>query len=476
MEKAPITGQYYAVLGLGKTGLASIDALLKKGAIITAWDDDAAKKEALSQAYPDVHIAPPDAWDWQKIGALLLSPGVPLHFPKPHEAVLSARAHGVRVIGDIALLRQFYPQANYIGITGTNGKSTVTSLIAHIFSSQQLTHAVGGNLGDAALGLKPLKADETYILELSSYQLDLCENTHFNIAVWLNISPDHLDRHGSIDGYINAKRRIFEGQQAGDVAIIGVDDAASAALVDELKAQNHAAKIIPISATKSLLRGVFVRDGILHDHVSSRVHSFDLRDIRNLQGAHNWQNAAAAYAVCLAKNIAPKAIYAGLKDFAGLAHRMQFVTENAGMVFINDSKATNANAAEKALKTYDNIYWILGGVAKEGGIAPLQPYFSKVKKAYLIGDAAEDFASLLQAQKLACHKARTMQQAVCAAIEDARKEGALAADKKAVILLSPACASFDQYTNFEARGDDFIRAVSACLAPHSGLEGLHAET
>lgn len=459
MQMPQVQGKLYGVIGLGKTGIATIAALLENGADVVAWDDGGQKREELAASLAQARLIPPEGWNWQKLQALLLSPGVPLYYPKPHVAAMLAQEHHVPIMGDIALLQQANAQARYVGITGTNGKSTTTSLVGHVVAQSGKAHAVGGNLGTAVLSLPALGAAGIYVLELSSYQLDLCEAVRFQTAVWLNISPDHLDRHGDLAGYIAAKQRIFSHQQVGDVAIIGVDDAASKAVADHLKAVSHPARIIPISVTQALEDGVYVKDGVLYDGAFGHK-PFDLRNIKTLQGAHNWQNAAAAYAACLAEGLPYKQVVAAIQTYAGLQHRMQWLGEHQGITYVNDSKATNADATEKALQTYDHIYWILGGVAKAGGIAPLYPYFPKIKKAYLIGEAADSFAQTLEGN-VACEKSVTLEKAVVAAKQDASI--AVARGEKAVILLSPACASFDQYPNFEVRGEAFIQLVQPYL-------------
>lgn len=441
----------YGMFGLGKTGQATARALTVHGAKVIAWDDGAPGREAFAKAVPEVRLQEPRDWPWASLDAVVLSPGVPLTHPQPHAVVTLAKKHGVPVTGDIELLWQQHPDADYIGITGTNGKSTTTTLIGHIFLHCNKRVAVGGNLGTPVLALPDMDEGGTYILELSSYQLDLCNELRLDIALLLNFSPDHLDRHGSMAGYIAAKRRIFNNQTGRDVAVIGVDDADAKAMYDALK-KTHPGRVVPISARGAVKSGVYVQDGILVDATGARELRFDLRGIKALQGEHNWQNAAAAYAVCAMYNLPSDVIYAAMQTFAGLDHRMQWLGSIRGVQYVNDSKATNADAAEKALKTYDAIYWIAGGVAKEGGIESLAPYFGKIRHAYLIGQAAEEFAKTLDG-KVAYTISETMDQAVAAA--------SAAAPEGACVLLAPACASFDQYPNFEARGAHFKQLVAA---------------
>lgn len=434
-------GRHYAVMGLGKSGRATAEALRAAGAEVTTWDD---KNHGPGDT-------PPPQWPWEKLHAIIMSPGIAWYHPALHPVAVLAKQHEVPFLGDIELLFQAQPEAKYIAITGTNGKSTTTTLIAHILQENGVKHAVGGNLGPPALSLAPMGAGGTYVLELSSYQLDLVQTTRFNVAVWLNLSPDHLDHHGDMERYIAAKRHIFDRQGKKDVAIIGVDDDISARLCREMRAARQQC-VIPISARETLASGVEVQGGVLHNHFALVEESGDVRGIKALQGEHNWQNAAAAYAACFAHGLSHAQIIGAMQSYPGLRHRMQWLGEKFGVQYVNDSKATNADAAEKALRTYDNIHWIIGGVAKEGGIAPLAPYFPKIRHAYLIGEAAELFAQTLGAQ-VPHSRCDTLAQAVAAAQAQARPGE--------VVLLSPACASFDQYPNFEARGDDFIARYEA---------------
>lgn len=435
-------GRAVGIFGLGKAGEASVEALVAGGAEIYAWDD---KYNSATPSPAHVHYKD---WPWEKLAALVLAPGVPLTHPEPHEVVKLAKKNNVPVIGDIEILYRAQPEAHYVGITGTNGKSTTTTLIGHMLQTAGKKCEVGGNLGTAALSLAPLGKGETYVLETSSYQLDLLQSARFNIAILLNVTPDHLDRHGDMQGYIAAKKHIFARQVKEDVAIIAVDDDYTKAVANELRAGGN--KVIEVSSQRALQEGIYVLNGILHDGELR----FDLSNIASLTGAHNWQNAVCAYAVGRAMGIAPDAIYAAFKSFAGLRHRLQLVATIRGVRFINDSKATNADAVQHALKPYQNIYWIAGGKAKSGGIESLSPYFSHIKRAYLIGDAEELFAQTLEG-KVPVVRSHTLANAVENAAKDAFKENI----KDAVVLLSPACASFDQFNSFEHRGDVFCELV-----------------
>ena len=409
-----------AVLGLGKAGLAAVDAFESAGATVLKWDDKQADALGLQ------HFS---EWEWSEIDALIMSPGIPLTHPEPHAAVVYAKQHNVRIIGEVELLAEAQPDATYIGITGTNGKSTTTALIAHILQQAGRDIEVGGNLGVPALALEPLGADGVYVIEMSSYQLDLCDKTHFNIACLLNLSPDHLDRHGDMAGYIAAKARIFQNQTFDDFAIVGIDDPDSKKTSESLQVQH----VVRVSVDDDLL--------------------LDLSGCDALQGTHNRQNAYVAYHACKALGVEDTTIQAAMQDFGGLAHRMNRVLERDGVLYINDSKATNADSAAKALDTYDTIYWIVGGIAKAGGIAPLVEYFPKVRKAYVIGQDADIFAETLQAQGVAHEICDVLDVATQYAMRDATQQGD-------VVLLSPAAASFDQFPSFEHRGDAFVDAIA----------------
>ena len=341
------------------------------------------------------------------------------------------------------------------GITGTNGKSTTTALIGHICREAGRAVRVGGNIGFGVLGLDDIEAEAVYVLELSSYQLDLTASLKCDAAVLLNISPDHLDRHGSMENYVEAKRRIFANQVKGDTAVIGVDDPWGQRICTEITALNKRT-IRPISSGRAMGRGFYVLQGALYDATGERsVDVANLGRARALLGRHNWQNAAAAYAACLALGLSSAEILRGMLSFPGLAHRMQEVARVGKVRFINDSKATNADAARQAMATFDQFYWIVGGRAKAGGIESLSDLFPRIARAYLIGEATEDFARTLKGhvKAVACGDLAT---AVAAAHADAK-----ATDRDAVVLLSPACASFDQFPDFEVRGEAFTALAKA---------------
>ena len=451
-----------AVFGLGRTGLTAARALIAGGAKVALWDEKPASREAAAaEGFPVVDL---QAADWSQFAALMLSPGVPLTHPKPHWTVDKAKAAGVEILGDVELFARTvnaapaHKRPKIIAITGTNGKSTTTALIGHLCASAGRDTRIGGNIGQGVLGLEDMHGGAVYVLELSSYQLDLTSSLHPDAVVLLNISPDHLDRHGGMDGYIAAKRRIFLNQGKGDTAIIGVDDAWCQQICTEITAANRRT-IWPISAGKAMGRGVYALQGVLYDATGERVVEVaDLLRARSLPGRHNWQNAAAAYAAARAIGIPTHDAVDGLMTFPGLAHRMETVGKIGKVRFVNDSKATNADAARQAMSSYPKFYWIAGGVAKAGGIEDLKDLFPRIAKAYLIGEAAQPFSWTL-AGKAEVSLSGTLERAVQQAYADAAASG-----EEAIVLLSPACASFDQFSDFEARGEAFRAAVNGLVA------------
>ena len=447
-----------AVLGLARSGRAAAAALEVGGAEVLAWDDSGKTRSGIAAELPLRDLT---KIDWRGVAALMLSPGIPHSFPQPHPAVAAARAAGVPIIGDIELLGRAQPKARYIGITGTNGKSTTTALIGHILASAGETVEIGGNLGPPALGLKPLDAGGSYVLEMSSFQLELVETLAFDIAVLLNITPDHLDRHGDMAGYVAAKKRIFARQDDDATAVVGVDDDICREMVAALRLDGNR-RIVPVSVKEVVPDGVYVEDGWLVDAMEGAPERvFDLREAPLLPGSHNAQDAAAAYAVARRAGVSSEATTAGIRTFPGLAHRQELVDTIDGVRYINDSKATNADATEKALACYEAIYWIAGGLPKAGGITSLAPYFKRLRHAFLIGNAAGEFAATLDG-KVSYTRCGDLASAVAAASDRARGEHA----PDAVVLLSPACASYDQFANFEVRGDTFRRLVGELPGAH----------
>ncbi|WP_394760496.1 UDP-N-acetylmuramoyl-L-alanine--D-glutamate ligase [Phenylobacterium sp.] len=450
-------GKTVAVFGLARTGLAAARALVAGGAQVALWDENPksrAAAEAEGLALIDLTTA-----DWSRFAALMLSPGVPLTHPAPHWTVEKARAAGVEILGDMELFARTvnaapeHKRPKVVAITGTNGKSTTTALIAHVCREAGRDVRIGGNIGVGVLDLEDMHGGAVYVLEMSSYQLDLTSSLHADVTVILNISPDHLERHGSMEGYVAAKRRILANQGKGDTAVIGVDDPWGQQICTEITAANRRT-IVPVSASKAMGRGVYVLNGLLYDATGERAQEVaDLNRARSLPGRHNWQNAAAAYAAAKGLGIAADEAAEHLLTFAGLAHRMETVGTLGRVRFVNDSKATNSDAARQALSSYPKSFWIAGGRAKSDGIEPLADLFGRIAKAYLIGEAAPAFAKTLAGKALAVETG-TLEAAVAQAYADAAATG-----HDAVVLLSPACASFDQYADFEQRGEAFRSAV-----------------
>ena len=447
----------YAVLGLGKSGLASARALGQAGARVLAWDDGAAARDKAQAA--GIPLRDPAGLDWIEVEALVLSPGIPHTWPKPHPVAAAARAAGRPIIGDIELLARAEPRARYLGITGTNGKSTTTALIGHLLERAGRRSAVGGNLGTPALTFPALGEGGLYVLAMSSYQLELVESLVFDVAILLNITPDHLERHGGMAGYVAAKKLIFRGQRVPRVAIVGIDDEACAAIAAELAA-DPARRVWPLSVERKAPGGLYADAGWLVDDTAGRAERLlELGGLRRLPGRHNWQNVLAAYGALRALDIPAAEILPHLASFPGLAHRQELVAERDGVRFVNDSKATNADATAKALGCYDAIWWIVGGRAKETGLAGLEPFYPRIRKAFLIGEAAAAFRPELERHGVATQDCGALPAAVEAAWQEARSEAAT----DGVVLLSPACASFDQYDNFEQRGDHFRALVQQLL-------------
>lgn len=442
----PFSGERIAVLGLGKAGLPAAQRLKEWGAEVTVWDDRPEARAAAERA--GLTLRDPGTGEL-RFDALLLSPGIPHLLPAPHPVATRARAAGIPILSDVEYLfravRASGSAARFVGITGTNGKSTTTALVHHLLTSAGRPAEVGGNLGPAALGLNILGPDGTYTLEMSSYMLERLATIRFNLGVMLNLSPDHLDRHGSMAGYAAAKANIFARQGQEDVAVLGQDDEFSTSL-----AASVAGRLVPISGQRPVPGGIWAEGRLLRDESGELA---DLRQAAALPGAHNAQNAAAAAAVVLNLGLTRAQLAEGLATFPGLPHRQERVGTLGGVSFVNDSKATNADSAARALASYDRVVWIAGGIAKDGGIESLGPLFTRVAKAFLIGRDAPALAATLAAHGVAHEIAGTLEAAVPAAAAAARGGAA------PVVLLSPACASFDQFSGFDARGDRFRALV-----------------
>jgi len=463
IKAATFQGQILAVFGLGRTGITAALSLAKGGADIWAWDDnEAVRKTATEQG---VSVKDLTGADWSAFEALVLSPGVPDRLPTAHWTAEKAKAANVPIICDIEIFAQEIAarpeeqRPKIIAITGTNGKSTTTALIGHVLRACGKDAEIGGNIGRGVLDLDKMHAGKHYVIELSSYQLERTQSLRANAAVFLNLSPDHLERHGDMAGYEAAKIHIFDNQTSDDTAVIGVDTDDTKRIYSELTAKNGR-RIIPVSTRKSLGRGVSVMHGKLYCNMHGKcIEVCDLSKADALEGKHNHQNAAAAYAAVQSLGIDPKIIGEAILSFPGLEHRMETIGKAGPVRFVNDSKATNADAAKQALKSYDNIFWVVGGVAKAGGVEPLAKHFSNISKAYLIGEAAPDFHKTLTKKKVKHKISGTLEKAVLCATRDAMQSG----KPNPIVLLSPACASFDQFKNFETRGEAFREQASRII-------------
>jgi UDP-N-acetylmuramoylalanine--D-glutamate ligase len=461
--------QTVGILGLARSGLSAARSLSEGGAHVFGWDDgEAARKENV----PGMTVAPWERWPWGEIKAVILSPGIPLTHPKPHPIVIRAREAGAEVIGDIELFARFVRphrgtpgRAPVVAITGTNGKSTTTALIGHILSSCGFDAQIGGNIGRPVLDLGPPGGKAVYVLEISSYQIDLAPGLYPDVAILTNLSPDHIDRHGSMENYAAVKVALLSRTSSIGHVVVGVDDPHSAAIYTQLSADGGA-EAVAVSVGKVLGRGVFVIDGQLYDAWGQSATAVaDLSLATKLPGAHNWQNAAIAFAATRPLVRDARAIAAAIMRFPGLAHRIEDVGRIGKVRFVNDSKATNADAAARALAVYRDIYWIAGGKPKEGGIASLEPFFPRIRKAYLIGEAAPAFAQTL-AGKVDAVQSGTLERA----LERAAVDATASVSAEPVVLLSPACASFDQFRDFEHRGDVFRSRVKAMASAGAPME------
>lgn len=446
--KSTLNGKPIAIVGLGKSGMATVEACQQAGIDTVVWDDNPDKRRAAERIGATVKDLTKE--DFKQFSLLCLAPGIPLTHPEPHFSVTKAKAAGIDIVCDIELLYRAHPSIKSIGITGTNGKSTTTALIGHILKTAGQEYAVGGNIGEAALTLPDLSGNGLYVFEMSSYQIDLCPTFRPTIAVLINISPDHLDRHGSMEGYVAAKAQLFEGTGIG---IVGMEDDWSRGIYGDVANSNR--KDIPVCISEHLIEGICVSaDGILKNNCRDIC---SLNGLTTLKGKHNWQNAAMAYTVCHAAGVQDEDIIKGLATFPGLAHRQKIVTTLNGVTYINDSKATNDDAAATALGTYDPIYWIAGGLAKEGGFSACEKHLSHIRHAFLIGKDAQKLADWLDTNKIPYTHCGALENAVMQAHNMAQEEKL----KNATVLLSPACASWDQFDSFEQRGDSFTELVTA---------------
>ena len=442
-----------AVFGLARSGISCATALRLGGAEVFAWDDnDPAVEKAKSEgvAVTNLHSV-----DFKSLNALVLSPGVPLTHPEPHWTVIKAKQAGIEIIGDTEIfVRELtVAGAKLVAITGTNGKSTTTALVGHVLKSAGIDVDVGGNIGLAVFNLRQPQAGRVYVLELSSFQIDLMTSLKPDVGILTNITPDHLDRHGNLEHYAQVKGRMFSRMTEGCSALVGVDDTSSQAIAAQIKPPICLQRV---SVQHELADGLRAPNNVLEMVQAGKViESIDLRNFNALRGRHNWQNACMAFGAARHFGVPVEKVASAMQSFPGLAHRMQQIAQRGAVSFVNDSKATNADAAEKALSSFDNIHWIAGGIPKSGGIALLEPFFPRIRRAYLIGAAASEFAEALRG-RVDFVQSETMEAAVSQAAQDA------AANMRSspVVLLSPACASFDQFKNFEIRGDAFVSLVS----------------
>ncbi|MGP9821404.1 UDP-N-acetylmuramoyl-L-alanine--D-glutamate ligase [Salinarimonas sp. NSM] len=456
----PVTtfaGRSVALFGLGGSGLATARALVAGGAAVAAWDDAEAKRaEAAAAGVPVVDLAQAD---WAGYSALVLSPGVPLTHPAPHWTVEKARVAGIEIIGDIELFcrerRAVAPDAPFVAITGTNGKSTTTALLAHVLREAGVDVAMGGNIGTPILALPPPSEERVHVVEVSSFQIDLAPTLDPTIGCLINITPDHLDRHGTLEAYAAIKERLVAGART---ALVGVDDDLTNAIGKRLS-EREGSDVYPVSARGERPWGFFasgteIRARNAGETLADALVLADLAGVEPLRGRHNAQNAAFACAAAWLSGAPPEAIAAAVRTFPGLAHRMEQAGARGRVRFVNDSKATNADSTEVALAAYDRVFWIAGGKPKAGGIASLAPHWGKIAKAYLIGAATDAFAATLDGH-VAYERCGTLDVAVVRAAEDAAATG-----EDEVVLFSPACASFDQFRNFEERGERFKALVA----------------
>lgn len=458
-----LSGARIAVLGLGRSGLSAARALQAGGAEPICWDDNPdARSKVEAEGFTCIDLKKQGAFD--DIARLIVSPGIPHLYPTPNPVVAAALRAGVPVDNDIGLFFQSFATPDWdnletaprvIAVTGSNGKSTTCALIHHVMEHANRPSQLAGNIGRGVLDIDPPLDGEVVVLELSSYQTDLARSLTPDVAVFTNLTPDHLDRHAGMGGYFAAKRRLF-AEGGPDRAVIGVDEDEGLYLANQLSEGPGDDRVIRVSASGKLTGAgwnVFARKGFLSEMRKGRqVASIDLREMSGLPGAHNHQNACAAYAAARAIGIAPKVVEAAFATFAGLPHRSQTIAEAGGVRYVNDSKATNVDSAAKALAAFHNIRWICGGLEKEGGLEALNAASGHVRKAYVIGREAAQFAMQLSVEAQVC---TTMAAAVAAAMDEAEPGD--------VVLLAPAAASFDQYDSFERRGEDFAAQVAKRL-------------
>ena len=461
----PITcfaGKRVAVFGLGASGRVSAEALIAGGADVVVWDDHRRAREAA--AAMGLKLQDFVFGDLSEFDSLVLGPGVPLTHPTPHWIVVKAREAGVEIIGDIELFcrerAEIAPKSLFVAITGTNGKSTTTALVAHLYRCFGHEAEVGGNIGTPILALSPPQAGRVagrvHVIECSSFQIDLAPSLNASFGVLLNVTPDHLDRHGTMENYAAIKERLVA---QADHAVVCLDDEISIAIAERLRKGTKPVTFVSIN-NPTIPDGIALEGTWLIRRNKGRSSPIaDLGGIASLRGRHNGQNAAAAVAALGPHGFELDTLQRGLASFPGLPHRLEEIGRRGKVLYINDLKATNSDAAEKALLSLTDIYWILGGRAKHGGIEPLRPLFPKIVKAYLVGEAAEAFARTI-GEAIPYEFCGTIDKAVESATRDAEKS----LTEAPIVLLSPACASFDQFSDFEKRGDKFRELVLAKMA------------
>lgn len=443
-------GKRVGIFGLARTGEAAYLALQNIAHVI-CYDDGDNNREDFASKYGNHSLIATIDPAWTKLDYIILSPGVPTTFPKPHPLVLLAKDNNIPIISDIDLLYKARPNSHYIGITGTNGKSTTTSLIYHILSEKH--YDIGGNIGTPTLSMK--NEAKGYVIELSSFQLDITHLLSSNIAIILNITPDHIDRHGTFENYTLSKKSLIENLASNGTAILNLDNKITKAMFQELHAKMTNIRFLPFSTTEIIEGGVCVRDGKIFDKISAELKEYVLPKNKSLQGKHNFENIAASYLAALSSGLDAEYIIYKLETFVGLPHRMQFVGSKFNIDFYNDSKATNSDAASKSIAALKNIYWLAGGVPKEGGIGGLKPLFSNIKKAYLFGEAKNLFAQEIGTD-INVQICENMEEAFLLACADAKLDPI-----PSNILLAPACASYDQFKDYEERGNQFIELFSS---------------
>lgn len=451
------------IVGLAKSGNATVASLLAGGAQLVLWDDDHTTIEAITEqflSYRECYtIADVTQPIWHTVECIVMSPGISLYCPTKHPFYELSIEHNIPICCDVELLYQAMPNAFYIAVTGTNGKSTTVSLIGHVMRACNINAQVAGNIGKPVLSVDmmpqqvenggyDLDNQNFYILELSSYQLDLLQEAKFNIAICLNITPDHIDRHGTFYRYVEAKTKIFRTQKRSDIAIFSSQNKTNELTFN--KFPFSAGQVIQISTATRIANGISIIDGVLYDDYISQK-SYDVSQIDGLIGPHNAENMAAAFTTLVSIGLLPETIIQHFRSYKPLPHRMHLFYKHDDLVFVNDSKATNADSTYWALRSFENIHWILGGVAKEGGINNLKSFFEKITHAYLIGEAAESFENVLFENNVS--------YTVCGTLENAVETIKNNDVKTGVVLLSPACSSLDQWKNFEERGDAFIKLV-----------------